>query len=67
MFTKKVYRADIPDGDGDLMVLRYALPIYIHLSSKCLRLAVPRQEFEEIDMTNNTFSELTVDHMQWLQ
>ena len=40
-----------------LYVLLYytTLPIYIHLRTKCLTLAVPRQELVQIDMTNDIF------------
>ena len=35
--------------------------------SKCLRLAVPRQELEEIDINNDMFSDPTVGTIQQLQ
>ena len=49
------------------MVPRHAPPISIYVSAECLRPAVPGQELEEIDMTNNIFSELTAGHIQQLQ
>ena len=48
--TIKAYRDDIPDRQGGFMAPIHASPIYIHLSTKSLRLAVPRQELEDIDM-----------------
>ena len=47
-FTMNAYRDDIPDGHGGFMVPRHASILDNHLSSKCLRLAVPRQELEEM-------------------
>ena len=51
--TVKAYRDVIPEGHRHFIVPEHASPIYIHLTTKCLRLAVPRQELDEIDMINN--------------
>ena len=65
-FSLKTYRDDILEGYGGYMVPRHVLPIYSYLSSKCLRLAVPKHEMEEIHMTNDIFLEMIVGNIQHL-
>ena len=52
----KAYTHDIIDGQWGFKVLSHASSIFIYLSTKGLWLAVPKQELEEIDVTNDISS-----------